>query len=312
MSRRLVLRHDGGMPACLTVHLPDRAALVRTLSSGAQLRLGRDSQCDLCIDHPSVSRTHAHCIGDAAHWILRDLGSKNGSFVEGHRLPSGQAQTLTRSTWLRFGDVYCEFAVLDDAAAARAEADYQARRSAATAHTARLEGAQGLDALLDASLRGVLELAQCERGFVLLRSNLGFAVRSSIALDPTRLAQRAFSGSVGAVTRVLDTGASVVANEIAREDWLAARASVASAGLSALVCLPLHDGGQVLGAIYADRVHPGSPVTSLDLELLEAFAERAALWIVARRAQALLNQHASDAEPGSDWQRILAAHVRGK
>lgn len=300
------------MHACLTAFPPDHAAIVCTLAPGQALRIGRGEDSELRIAHPSVSRAHAVLSHGPHGWQLHDLGSKNGSFVDGRRLPPAQDCPLGHAGWLRLGDVYCEFALLDAEQAARAEQGRQARRTFATAHTARLDAIDDLDALLDASLRGVLELAQCERGFVLLRQGASeaageFAVRASLALDPQRLAAREFSGSVGAVRRALDTGASVIANEIRAEAWLAARASVVAAGLSALVCLPLRDGARPLGAIYADRTRPGPPLTLLDQELLEAFAERAALWIAARRTSELLDAQAQ-AAPERDWARIIAAH----
>jgi hypothetical protein len=291
------------MQARLIAYPPEQAATARTLAPGTPLSIGRAPDASLRIDHPSVSRAHAELHFDGAHWQLRDLGSKNGSFVDGIRV---QEAALLRACWLRFGDVYCEFAPLSDEEAAATEAGRQARRASVTARTARLDGLTRLEDLLDASLRGVVELAQCERGFVLLAQGDDFVVRASLALDPARLSARSFSGSVGAIRRALAERHSVVANDIGRDPWLAGRASVIAAGLNALVALPLFDGERALGAIYADRMRPGPAITTLDLELLEAFAETASLWIAARRTSDLLSgEHAIDGMP--DWQAIVAA-----
>jgi len=299
------------MQACLTVRNPDRAAIVRAISPGEVLRIGRADDSALKIDHPSVSRAHAELRQRADAWTLLDLGSKNGTFVDGERLWGHNTQALARQSWLRFGDVYCEFALIDDSRAAQAEAERRARRAVATAHTARIDGVRKLGELLDASLRGVLELAQCDRGFVLLEreDGSGFLVRNSLAMDANRLATREFSGSVGAVRRALQTRRSVVVNDIPADAWLSARASVVACNLGALVCLPLLDGEHTLGAIYADRTQVGAPITTLDLELLDAFAERAALWIAARRTSDLLALHASrDDAPSLEWSAIVDAH----
>lgn len=295
------------MQARLIVYPPDRAAIVRTLAADEALRLGRAADSDLQLDHPSVSRAHARLQRRQDGWWLRDLDSKNGSFIDGAR--SSEAR-LDRACWLRFGDVYCEFSPLNQAQFAAERRGIQTRRAAATAHTARVESLVRLDDLLDGSLRAVLDLAQCERGFVLLDDGRPgqdgrYAVRASLALDPARLVTREFSGSVGAVRRTLEQGQAVVANDIGDEAWLAQRASVVAGGLSALVCLPLLDGGRAFGALYADRVRPGPPITTLDLELLQAFAEGAAVWIAARRTSELLDARAAQA----DWDGILAAHA---
>ena len=291
------------MQARLIAYPPDEAARSRTVEAAAPLSVGRGAGAGLRIDHPSVSRAHAELRFADGQWWLRDLGSKNGSFVDGIRV---QESALLRPCWLRLGDVYCEFAPLSDADAAAAEAGRQARRASITARTAGLEGLSRLEDLLDASLRGVVELAQCERGFVLLARGNGFVVRASLALDPTRLSAKTFSGSVGAIRRALAERRSVVANDIGRDPWLANRASVASAGLNALVVLPLLDGERALGAIYADRARPGPAITTLDVELLEAFAETCALWLAARRNTAILSGEHDAQAP--DWQAIVAAH----
>ena len=150
----------------------------------------------------------------------------------------------------------------------------------------------------------MVELAQCERGFVLLAQGERFAVRASLALSPAQLSAQQFSGSVGAIRRALEQRGSVVVNDISLDPGLASRASVVAAGLNALVCLPLLDGGRALGAIYADRVRPGPAINTLDLELLEAFAETASLWIAARRSSDLL----AGSEDAVQWDAIVAAH----
>jgi hypothetical protein len=291
------------MQARLIAYPPEQAAIVRTARPGERLRIGRAPDNELHLDHPSVSRAHAELLGFDAGWQLRDIGSKNGTFVEG-RLATDL--TLTRPCWLRFGDVHCEFGLLSVEELAAEEQGRVARRTAATAHTARLEKLTRFGDLLDASLRSVLELSQCERGFLLLAQGDDFQVRSTQALDPVALPDRAFSGSVGAVRRALAERRAIVANDIAHDAFLSNRDSVVGQGLRALVCVPLLDGDRTLGAIYADRTSTGPAITTLDLELLQAFAEHAAVWIAARRATEQLVQQA-DAAPR--WSRIVAAQA---
>ena len=57
--------------------------------AGAQSRIltiGRLPECDLHIPSPLVSREHARMLWEAGHWVLEDLGSTNGTFVNGERL----------------------------------------------------------------------------------------------------------------------------------------------------------------------------------------------------------------------------------
>jgi hypothetical protein len=289
------------MQARLTAYPPSQAAITCPLDAGGTLRIGRGVDCGLRLEHPSISRAHAEIVFSDGAWRLRDLGSKNGSFVDGIQV---REAALAQACWLRLGDLYCEFTPLSAAEAAAEASGLRRRRAQVTAGTARLDGLQHLEDLLDASLRGVVELAQCERGFVLLAQGERFAIRASLALSPAQLSAQQFSGSVGAIRRALEQRGSVVVNDIALDPWLATRASVVAAGLNALVCLPLLDGSRALGAIYADRVRPGPAINTLDLELLEAFAETASLWISARRSSDLL----AGGEDALRWDAIVAAH----
>ncbi|MCD9032268.1 FHA domain-containing protein [Luteimonas sp. Y-2-2-4F] len=290
------------MPARLTVHTPHGAAAAHWLDDDRRaLRIGRGADCELRIDHPSVSRLHAE-LHAAGGWRLADAGSKNGTCVDGEPVRSAE---LGRHAWLRFGDVHCEFAAFgrDELDADRQRRE--ARRQRATALTEGfVRNARG-SGVLESAVRAVIELARCERGFLLLRDGDDYAVRARIALDPGS-AGRGFSGSVGAVERALRTQRTCVVNEIERDAWLRGRASVVAGGIRALVCLPLLDEAQTLGAIYADRSAPGEPVDALDVELLEAFADRAALYVAARGAADAL-EPAADAAAGARWRGIVAS-----
>ena len=274
------------MPVRLIVYPPDAAALTRWVDAGARLRIGRGADCDLVLAHPSVSRAHAELVDDGGHWRLNDLGSKNGTFIDGI---ATLGQALPRTAWLRLGDVHCEFEVFDDAQARSLRDRQEERRALSMAATRRIAARHDADSLLDDVLRGVVELAGCSRGFMLLASGDDFAVCASLLLDPAAMEPNVFHGSVGAVQRALESGQPVVVNHVDREPWLARRRSVADSGLQSLVCLPLLDHGRTVGAIYADRRDPGEPITDFDLELLGAFAESATLWLLARRAMRSLD-----------------------
>jgi pSer/pThr/pTyr-binding forkhead associated (FHA) protein len=76
------------------------------------VNIGRGDYNDLVIADPSVSTMHAKLQRREAVWILTDLGSTNGTFVEGERL-TGEAP-LGPGTTLKFGDVVALFEPLDD------------------------------------------------------------------------------------------------------------------------------------------------------------------------------------------------------
>ena len=48
--------------------------------------IGRGSDCDIHEDNPVVSRRHATVFPDGDAWYIRDLGSSNGTYVNGNRI----------------------------------------------------------------------------------------------------------------------------------------------------------------------------------------------------------------------------------
>jgi hypothetical protein len=57
------------------------------------LTLGRDPRNDVVIDHPEVSRRHARIARQGDVWVIEDLESTNGTFVNGTRLTVPRALT---------------------------------------------------------------------------------------------------------------------------------------------------------------------------------------------------------------------------
>jgi FHA domain/Domain of unknown function (DUF1707) len=51
-----------------------------------KVTLGRSRDCDCVLAEPSVSRRHAELRRQDGRWLLRDLGSRNGTRVNGVRL----------------------------------------------------------------------------------------------------------------------------------------------------------------------------------------------------------------------------------
>jgi len=54
--------------------------------AGICYTIGRDSRCDLLIEDISVSRRHARLEWAAGYWLLTDLGSTNGTRLNGWRV----------------------------------------------------------------------------------------------------------------------------------------------------------------------------------------------------------------------------------
>jgi predicted component of type VI protein secretion system len=52
--------------------------------------LGRSRQCDIVLNDPNVSREHAEIRPRGGSWVLSDLGSTNGSVLNGRRIDGSE------------------------------------------------------------------------------------------------------------------------------------------------------------------------------------------------------------------------------
>ena len=56
----------------------------------AGVTLGRSRQCDVVLSDPNVSRQHAEIRPRGGSWVLNDLGSTNGSVLNGRRIEGSE------------------------------------------------------------------------------------------------------------------------------------------------------------------------------------------------------------------------------
>ena len=75
-----------------------------TVPLASRTLIGRSVSCLVRIDRPAVSGEHALLQWDGAQWILRDLGSRNGTFRNGAKLDAGETVAVHAGDGLAFGD----------------------------------------------------------------------------------------------------------------------------------------------------------------------------------------------------------------
>lgn len=60
----------------------------QSLQFASPFQVGRADHCAVCINNEYVSRIHAEVVFESGTWLIRDLGSSNGLYVNGQRMES--------------------------------------------------------------------------------------------------------------------------------------------------------------------------------------------------------------------------------
>ena len=81
----------------------------------ARALVGRAPASLLRLADPRVSGEHATVLWNGAEWVLRDLGSRNGTFVNGHRVGVAEEVALRPGSRLGFGSPEARFVLVDGA-----------------------------------------------------------------------------------------------------------------------------------------------------------------------------------------------------
>ena len=97
---------QAAFPAFIGTHLRVLSGTLagRDLALGERTVLGRSAaDADVSLDDPAASRRNTEIILDGAVWRIRDLGSRNGTELDGERLPADQPVRLHAGARLRIG-----------------------------------------------------------------------------------------------------------------------------------------------------------------------------------------------------------------
>ncbi|SFN41554.1 FHA domain-containing protein [Dokdonella immobilis] len=288
------------MQARLSIHVPDEAVHVHELGPRREFILGRDPQCDVVVHHHSISRRHASLSLDASeHWQLRDLGSKNATRVDGR--PLSASHVLSHGAWFALGDVYVRFEHVDDAAQGASRTEQGRRRHSSMIWNTRLRHGTQAQKLIADLLRGIVDIAEAKRGFLLSTDRHGeWRVRACHAIGPEEISGRRFSGSRGAIERAISARRPVYLSDQRDQAWLQQQASVLDAGIRALLAIPLLRDGKVLGVVYADTDDAERVYTDLDAQLLDALVDHAGNVMSALELEASLAEVSALLQVGSD------------
>lgn len=280
----------------LLITLPNGQSFHHSLGSTPAL-LGREPTCDIHIDDPSTSRSHARISPSAEGHLIEDLGSKNGTLVNGlpatrQTLADGDVITLGAVS-IRFSDEFSASArtvVVSDAVEPRREStQYRTRDQRLDLSHQRLTKLYELtDRLttLKPSRADLLEdaLAICFETLHFERGAIG------VKRDNTRLLDwpvvRNLHGAEGELTisrtllsRALDRGERATFTDDGSQP-VDPTISIVQHGIRSAMCVPLMHGDEIMGVIYGDRTSTSTTYDQEDIDFLAAIARQVTIGLI--------------------------------
>jgi adenylate cyclase len=249
--------------------------------------VGRAPDNTLWLDDPSLSRRHCEFRRVDGGFQIRDLGSFNGSFVNNlsvseHRLRAGDRIQLG-STILYFIPEEGE-----SAPAAHPAADQAAGDESREATSRKLRNFMALleitkavnselagDRLLEMIVDKAIELINAERGFLILLQDGKQVFKVARKKDRTAIEKPEKQISTSVLEGVTKTGEPVIT--INAQNDLGAFMSIVALEVRSLLCVPLRAKDKILGAIYVDSHVSEREFNEESLNLLQAFADQAAI-----------------------------------
>lgn len=277
---------------------------------GEALSIGRHSSNRLQLPDLAVSRHHCVVEPAAGSLVLRDLGSRRGTFVNGlpvheRALEEGDLVTLGGSLFLvQLGDGTSSGsgpAVRLEGGAQAAEtielspenalyarpqevlaalASDRGGRIARDLHTllqvaTALQEPRSTASLSRRLLELVLAAVPAERATLLLADRGAAELAEGFALD-RQGSRELFPVSRTLAGRVIEERLSVLAADVLQEPDLAAAESLRGAHIQSLIAVPLRHLDRPLGLLYLDTRAPGDRFDTGHLELVTAVASLAA------------------------------------
>tara|TARA_R110002126_G_scaffold105905_9_gene240565 strand:- start:3756 stop:5744 length:1989 start_codon:yes stop_codon:yes gene_type:complete len=273
---------------------------------GPTISIGRALDNDLRLADTLISRHHSRIEILNGEAIVVDLGSANGTKVNGQRI---DRKVLTPGDEVQIGStrLILEHEPSKDGSgdAGLTTLSTEARRERENlrvfAKIAReLVGEVDLLPLLRSIVDSAVSLVGGERGFLLMRDADRDGAGPTSVERMTVSVARSFDNadivvprsrlSMGIAGKVIATGKSVMSLDAGEDDRFDGMASVEELRLRSVMCLPITLDGRVDGVLYVDNRLQFGAFGDEDLELVELFAAQATLAIKNARMVAELKE----------------------
>lgn len=287
----------------------------QTIIVRSPMTIGRNPDNDIFLDDPQVSRRHAQITTGASGTVVRDLGSGNGTYVEGRRIVEGllrdgdvvqvgnvrmQFEVSKTDTLVRFEERPAIHVEASDAANVFATffesqggegrpgdwRDAQSRLTALYKANAIISTERDIHRLFERVMDQLFALVPAHNGVILLRDEKTGGLETAYVKSGSGSAVI----SMSIVNRALDCGEAIITFDAADDSRFGMHGSIIAQNIASAMCAPLVHQNERLGVLYVDTRGTPNAFDHGDLELLVAFAGPAAIAIRNVRYLAQLEQ----------------------
>lgn len=256
---------------------------IRQMLDRPRMRIGRAGHCEIHVPQPAVSREHAVIQVDGDHVVIDDLGSRNGTWVNGNRiagpttLKHGDRIELAGHVFEIHGRAPSTNTILagDAAMASSAAIDWKEIYGTTDTTTSALDSKKlnlfqvlaeagevltvqsDLEDLFEHTLDLVDKAVTAERIVLLLNEDdedADPAVRASRLKKPGASGQILLSKTM--LDKVMEERKSFLTLDATEDPGLRDHQSVILSGTRSAMAVPLFDNEHVIGALYADTTDP--------------------------------------------------------
>lgn len=271
--------------------------------------IGRSSSADLTLADPFLSRHHARMFREGEKVMIEDLGSRNGTLLNGVQVKSpmaletGDTVTVSGSTLRVAGEgdnAQEDTEPITDIGATIFRPASELLGEDSRSHPSELEGEQALrryaerlklfneihealtasmslDDLLDLILERAFEHLKPEQGAIFLARDEGKYDRVAERSNPGLKGGMPLSRSL--IEEVCDKGMAALVLDTATDARFAQAESIILSGVRSLIAAPLQDQDRPLGMIVLSSRAAARQFEESDLEFLASMASVAAMKI---------------------------------
>jgi serine phosphatase RsbU (regulator of sigma subunit) len=271
--------------------------------NASPFRIGRQAGNELTLRDSRISRQHAQILSVNGGWVLEEMGSRHGTFVNGEKVLKHELQPRDKIDfgmadsykliYLGEGATIEELVERVEGPAPSAPGSRELHHLGVLLDVARtLDSGLSLEDVLTAVVDAAIQVTQTERG-VLLLANPGGELQMVVARDAQKgtLRPDLLKVSQSVVKRVVNTRREMIVSDTGDEaGGVSQQESVARLELHTIVAIPVDKlpvietldatistrQGELLGVLYMDSHIPSSAFTDMDRDVLRTLAREAA------------------------------------